>query len=76
MVKGNKMKNLRNELKGFLKHWYLGGGTTENRKILTPDTQAKEKIAYRMIRELLNDDDIISPTASPLSLPHKVQKRK
>jgi len=69
-------KNLQSDLKGWLKHWYLGGGSAYNREILTPDSKRFEKIAYKYIRDILSNDEIISPTASPLSLPHKTQKGK
>ena len=64
-------KNLQQDLKGWLKHWYLGGGSAYNREILTPESKQFEKIAYKLIRDILGNDKIISPNASPLSLPRK-----
>ena len=60
-------KNLQSDLRMWLKHWYLGGGSDENRAILTPGAKVEEKIAYKMIRELLGNDSVIDPNASPLS---------
>jgi len=69
-------KNLQHDLKGWLKHWYLGGGSAYNREILTPDSRRMEKIAYKTIRDILSDDEIISPNASLLSLPTQSKKEK
>jgi len=66
-------KNLQRDLQGWLKHWYLGGGSSYNRGILTPDSKKMEKIAYKTIRNILGNDEIISPNASPLSLPKSIR---
>lgn len=61
-------KNLQSDLRMWLKHWYLGGGSDENRGILATESLAKEKVAYKMIRELLGNDAAIDQNASPLSV--------
>jgi len=60
-------KNLQSELKGWLKHWYLGGGTTENRAMLDEETRKIEPKAYKLILSILNDEKIISRNANPLT---------
>ncbi|MBU2685653.1 MAG: hypothetical protein KKF27_20620 [Gammaproteobacteria bacterium] len=67
-------KNLRSDLRMWVKHWYLGGGSDENRVILTPGARAEEKIAYKMIWELLGNDAVIDPNASPLSVSRTIQE--
>jgi hypothetical protein len=69
-------KNLKRDLQSWLKHWYLGGGADYNREILTPDSKRMEKIAYEYIRDILSNDEIISPNASPLSLPKSIRGAK
>ena len=65
-------KNLQCDLRGWLKHWYLGGGSACNREILNSDSKRMEKIAYKTILDILSNDEIISPNASPLSLPKSI----
>ena len=65
-------KNLQGNLRYWLKHWYLGGGRSYNRALLTPDAKNLEQIAYKLIYELLGNDTVISPNASPLSLPKSI----
>ncbi len=60
------MKNsLQRQLKGYLKHWYLGGGTTENRAMLDEKARKIEPIAYRFIMNILSAESVISKDASP-----------
>ncbi|MFA5377611.1 MAG: hypothetical protein WC455_17810 [Dehalococcoidia bacterium] len=64
---GTKRKTARRQFKGWLKHWYLGGGTTENRDILTPEAKAEEQMVMRELHRMV--DRTFSEDAEPLKEP-------
>jgi len=57
--------NLKREMKRWMKHWYLGGGSSFNRRLLPLDIQKEERKYYREI--LATIDQSISDDAAVLS---------
>ncbi len=54
MIMGAKRRTARAQFKRWLKHWYLGGGTTENRNILTEEAKAEEKMIFREFHRMID----------------------
>lgn len=59
------MENLQKQLKGWVRHWYLGAKTS--RPYLSAEAKKQESKAYREVMSILSNEKVISKEASPLA---------